>query len=422
MNAPVLTLALKSLLNRHLTAILTALAVAASVTLFVGVEKIREGTRAGFESTISDTDLIVGARSGAVNLLLYSVFRLGDPTSNISWESFERISEAPAVEWTIPISLGDSHRGYRVMGTSGAYFDHFRFGRGTELTFDDGAAFSGVFQVVLGAEVASALGYRLGDEIIVAHGVGRVSFMEHAGSPFRVVGILERTGTPVDRTVHVPLEGIEAIHIGWESGAPPSRRQEITIEDRLAADLTPDEITAFLVAVESPIQILRLQRQINTYEEEALSAIIPGVALSQLWGVISIAERALIAISMFVILVGLISVLTSISTSVNERRREMAILRAVGARPWHIFSLLVVEAGALAFAGALTGIVFVNIALLFVSGALQDRFGLVLETARLGWTDLAVVVAVPAAGALMGALPAWRALQNSLADGLSIRL
>ncbi len=159
---PILTLALKSLLNRRFTALLTLLSIALSVALLLGVERVRSETRASFSSTISGTDLIVGARSGPVQLLLYSVFRIGNATNNISWQSYQDIAAHPKVAWTVPISLGDSHRGFRVLGTTPGYFDHYRYARDRRLEFAAGARFDDLFDAVLGAEVADALGYRTG--------------------------------------------------------------------------------------------------------------------------------------------------------------------------------------------------------------------------------------------------------------------
>ena len=215
----IIGLASRSLYNRRGTAFLTVASIAISVALLLGVEKIRTEARSSFASTISATDLIVGARSGDINLLLYSVFRIGNATNNISWESYEDITSRPEVAWAIPISLGDSHRGFRVMGTTRDYFEHYRFARDRRLEMADGKPFAAVFDTVLGANVAEELGYRVGDPIVVAHGAGATSFMEHDDKPFKVVGILARTGTPVDRTVHVSLEGIEAIHVDWQQGA-----------------------------------------------------------------------------------------------------------------------------------------------------------------------------------------------------------
>ncbi|MGB5734980.1 MAG: ABC transporter permease, partial [Thiohalocapsa sp.] len=257
----ILILAAKSLLNRRFTALLTLLSIALSVALLLGVERVRNEARASFSSTISGTDLIVGARSGPVQLLLYSVFRIGNATNNISWQSYLDLAGHPKVAWTVPISLGDSHRGFRVLGTTGDYFDHYRYARDRGLELAAGERFDDLFDAVLGAEVADALGYSLGDEIIIAHGAGDVRFARHDDKPFRVAGILKRTGTPVDRTVHVSLEAIEAVHLGWQGGAPMPGLSTDAAAVR-AMDLTPDAITAVLVGLKSKIAAFAVQRYV----------------------------------------------------------------------------------------------------------------------------------------------------------------
>lgn len=417
MNSALFSLAWKSLLSRGTSAILTVLAVTLAVSLFLSVERIQSGVRASFNSTISDTDIIVGARGGAINLLLYSVFRLGDPTANISWESYERISTAPGVEWAVPISLGDSHRGYRVVGTTPDYFERYKYGRDLPLRLEAGIAFDTTHQAVLGSEVARRLGYAVGDRILLSHGIGDVSFAEHGGHDFAIVGILAATGTPVDRSVHVSLESIEAIHVGWEtgiaSGAPRDRDAE--------AALQPESITAAFIGTSSPIRVLSLQRQINSYSGEALSAVMPGVALTQLWQILGAGERAFRAISILVLLVGLISILTALTSGLNERRREMAVLRATGARPADIFTLLVMEAGGLAAIGALAGIILTQLAMAVVASIVQSRYGMDLYGTA-GLLEIAVFAAVTLAGAFAGTLPAWQAQRNVLSDGLSPKL
>lgn len=418
MRFPILSLAWRSIANRRATAILTVLTVAISMTLFLGVEKVRDGARESFANTISGTDLIVGARSSPVNLLLYSIFHIGDATNNLSWESYEAVASAPNVEWTVPIALGDSHRGYRVVGTENAFFERYQYAGDRSIAFAQGEGLDGLFDAVIGAAAARDLGYAPGDEIVVAHGGGSVGFVEHDSNPFTVTGILEPTGTPVDRSVFVGLEAIEAIHLGGATGSGTDASPEELAE----MDLAPDEITAFLVGLTSPTAALRLQRQVNTYPEEPLQAVIPGVALTQLWQVVGAAERTLAAVAAFVVLTGLICILTAILTSLNERRREMAILRALGARPVHIFALLVSEAALLAFFGAVLGAILTYLALLFGAPLLEDRFGVFLPGLTPGVYDLVLIGIVTLAAAILGLFPAWRALRNSLADGMTIRI
>ena len=415
---PILNLALRSIGNRRATAILTVLTVAISVMLFLGVEKVRHGARESFENTISGVDLIVGARSSPVNLLLYSVFHIGDATNNITWESYETVASAPGVAWTVPISLGDSHRGHRVIGSTPGLFEHYEYGGRRTLEFASGEPFDDLFDAVIGATVARELGYQTGDSIVVAHGMGEVGFVEHDNNPFTVVGVLAPTGTPLDQSVMVTLEAIEAIHMGGATGSGAT----VPAEQLREMDLTPDQLTAFYVGLNSPVAALRLQRAINTYPDEPLQAVIPGVALSQLWSIVGVAERTLAAVAAFVVLTGLVSILTAILTSLNERRREMAILRALGARPHHVFVLLVAEAALVALAGAVIGTLATYGALNMLAPLLEARFGLVLPGLAPGLYDLAIIGAVTGAAAVLGFFPAWRAYRNSLADGMTIRL
>ena len=215
----VFKIAAKSLWNRKATAILTIIAIAVSVTLLLGVERIRAEARNSFANTISGTDLVVGARGGSIQLLLYSVFRIGNATNNISWGSYREFADSPNVAWTIPFSLGDSHRGYRVLGTTPDYFKYYRYGEKRNLRFSNGGVFDDVFDAVLGADVAEKLSYGVGDPLVVTHGISKRGGTEHADKPFRISGILAKTGTPVDQTIHVSLAGIEAIHIDWRGGA-----------------------------------------------------------------------------------------------------------------------------------------------------------------------------------------------------------
>jgi putative ABC transport system permease protein len=413
-------LALQSLRNRALTASLTVLAIAVSVMLLLGVEKVRTGARQSFADTISGTDLIVGARSGAIQLLLYSVFRIGNATNNVTWKSYEDIAKRPEVAWSVPLSLGDSHHGFRVLGTTLDYFKHYKYRHGQQIAFAEGKPFSDLFDAVIGADVANTLGYKVGDKIIVAHGVGSVSFIEHADKPFRVSGILAKTGTPIDRTVHVSLEAIEAIHVDWQNGIPMPG-QSISAEEVRKMNLQPKAITAALVGLKSKLATFKLQRIINNYQEEPLSAIIPGAALQELWGLVGTAETALSVVSAMVVATALLGMVTMILTTLNERRREMAILRSVGARPVTILGLLATEAGLLTLAGVLVGVGLLYVALGLLQPYVDRTYGLQLSIdppTQREWLTLGCIVA---AGFVVGLLPAMRAYRLSLADGMTVR-
>lgn len=411
-------LAIASLGARVLTVAMTILAIALSVALFLGVEKVRTGAKASFADTISGTDLIVGARSGSVQLLLYSVFRIGNATNNVTWQSYQDIAARPDVEWIVPISLGDSHRQFRVMGTTTEFFDYYKYRQGRSLEMADGLIMSDLFDAVVGADVASTLNYSVGDPIIVAHGLA--SFTEHKDQPFRVSGVLAKTGTPVDRTVIVSMEAIEAIHVDWRSGAKIPG-QTTPLEEIRKMDLTPKAVTAALVGVESPLQTFGLQRAINEYPEEPLLAILPGVALQELWGIVGIAETALLAVSGMVVVTALIGMMATIFSSLNERRREMAIFRAMGARPATILGVLILEAMVMAAIGAILGLGLLYVGLFFAQPVVDSAFGLWLPINAPTLREVWVVLAVIGAGAIVSLVPALRAYRMSLADGMMVR-
>lgn len=414
-------LAAKSALNRRLTLGLTLVAVALSVTLLLGVERIRQEARDSFAQSVSGTDLVVGARTSPVQLMLYAVFRIGEATNNIRWQSYLTIVENPAVAWSIPLSLGDSHRGFPVLGTSTAYFEHFRYGDAQSLAFVAGKPFTEVFEAVLGAEVAERLGYRLNEHIVLNHGMGDVGLAEHSDKPFTVVGILARTGTPVDRTVHISLTAMEAIHLDWQGGAllpgltiPPEYVKKF--------DLTPKKITAALVGLKSRAGVFKMQREVNEFRGEPLLAVLPGVALDQLWQVVGIAERTLLAVSAMVVAVGLAGLVAVVLASLGERRRELAILRSVGARSMDVFLLLTAEGLSITVLGALLGVAVLTVLTFFLGPVAQSHFGITLRPRWVSVDELRLLGTVVGAGLVASLIPGYRAYKLSLADGLTPRL
>lgn len=415
-----LKLTLLSLWNRRASVLLTLLAIAISIALLLGVDYIRKEAKASFLSTISGTDLVVGARSGSVQLLLYSVFRIGNATNNISWKSYQELAAHPQIAWTIPLSLGDSHRGFRVLGTNQDYFRYYRFGDKRTLEFAQGQAFVGVFDTVLGAEVARKLGYQLGDKIVIAHGTSAVSTALHADKPFTVTGILKPTGTPLDRTVHITLEGLEAVHIDWVAGTKISG-YSISAEEAVKKNLQPKLITAFLLGLKTRTTAFQVQREINNYKREPLLAILPGVALADLWQALGLFETVLRIISGFVVIAGLVGMLTTVLSTLNERRREMAILRAVGAHPYHILLLFILEALVLTLGGCLLGMLLVSVLVWTAQPWVIAEYGFYLRTWLPDSSSLGLITLVASLALILSLLPGTIAYRRSLQDGLTIR-
>jgi len=302
--------------------------------------------------------------------LLYSVFRIGNPTANISWTTYSELSNHPKVAWAIPISLGDSHKGYRVMGTTTDFFKHFKYGKKRPIEFDSGDEFSEVFDLVLGAEVAKRLNYSLNDPIVLAHGIAATSFSMHDQHPFKVVGILEPTGTPVDQTLLVSLEGIEAIHENWQTGFTSQTKLDAEV------DLTPESITAFMVGLTSRMSTFRVQRSINQYQNEPMTAILPGVALSELWQIMGSVENILLLISYLVLLASLLGLSAMLLASIRERHQEIQLLRVIGAPAWYIFLIVELEAILIAIISAAISLSVLWLGLFSLQDTLSSEFGL----------------------------------------------
>ena len=418
----ILHLAWESIMNRKFTTILTILSIAVSTSLLLGVDKIQKSARASFINTISGTDLVVGARTGGVQLLLYSVFHIGDATANVTWKTVMDIKNRREVKWIVPIALGDSHRGYRVVGTSREYFEKFKYRRNIALRFTEGRKFSDLFDTVLGADVASSLNYKIGDKIVLAHGTGPISMgQDHGDTPFKVSGILEYTGTPVDKAVHVSMEAIEAIHVGWETGAFSDQGNKKSPESLRKMNLSPKAVTALYVGLKSRMSTFSLQRWINTYLQEPITAILPGVIFGQLWSMIGNVEKALLIVSTLVVFTAILGMIISILASLNERRREMAILRAIGAKPIQIFTLFSAEATTIAFLGVLIGFLGLYGILFLIQPYIENLTGLYLEITAPQWNEIILMISIVVGAFLAGIVPALRAYRTSLSDGLMIR-
>lgn len=413
------SIAWRSAWNRRFTLSLTLASIALATLLLLGTERLRTELRANFSSAVSGTDLIVGARTGSTQLLLYSVFRIGAATNNMRWSSVQALQAQPRVAWVVPISLGDSHRGFPVLATTPDYFTHFRYGAKQSLALQQGRPFDQLFDAVLGADVAEQLGYQLGQAITLAHGSGVSSgplAADHDDKPFTVVGILARTGTPVDRTVHIGLPAMQALHLDWLGGAPMPGLK-ISPEQLRKFDLTPKSFTAALVGLQSRAAVFSVQRWVSNYADEPLMAILPGVALDELWQVIGAGEKALLAMSALVGAVSLAGLISVVLAGLNERRRELAVLRAVGAGPWHVLALLALEGALVTALGVLLGALLAAGGIALLGPWLQSEYGLSLSLQAPTAQEWLLAGAVLLAGWLASLLPGIRAYRLSLVAG-----
>ncbi len=423
-----LMLARASLWSRRTTVALTVLSVATSFALLLSVERLRSSAKASFEGTISGTDLLIGARGSSVQLLLYAVFRLGEPVPELSWNSYEAITTHPEVAWSVPISLGDSVRGFRVLGSTEEYFKHYRYGARSPLRLRAGRTFEADSDAVLGSEVARALGWSVGDRFPIQHGID-VHADAHDHYMFEVVGVLEPTGTPVDRTVHVSLAGLALAHHepdehaghGHEGHREHAHEEhgEHDHDEQVGARL--ETVSAVMVGLRSKMGILQMRAWINDRPGESIMAVMPGRAFQQLWSTVGVAERTLRFVGILVALAGVLALVAIILATVSERRREMALLRSIGASPLDVAGLIVGEAVLLALASVSTALVAVYVGGWIGETMLVSRLGLRLSLGALTISDLPWVVAFVATAAVASLVPAAVSYRRTLSDGLLVR-
>lgn len=420
-----LRLAAASAWNRRLPLALAVGAVALACALMLTTERLREGLRSGFSQALSGTDLIVAARSHPIQILLATVFHIGQPTQNISRGAVESLAKLPQVAWVVPIALGDSFRGHPVVATSSVFFQQIRTGDRRPLAFASGEAFAdgGSLQVVLGAAVAQRFGLTPGDRVVLAHGTGVIASSDHAQHPFQVVGVLAATGTPIDRTLLIALESHQALHSDWVAGVAPVRpgsRSEATRTDSgAAASKLPSSLTAALVGLHQRGTVFSVQRNLESPRPEPLSAVLPGVALDELWQVVGQAERLVWLTGILVGVAALAGLVGVMLAGLEARRRELAVLRSLGARPSTLVQLVIWEGAIVAAIGNTLGILASTGALLAFEPWLRARLGIELATADGSIGLLGVVVGIQACAMIVAALPGWRALRLSLADGLT---
>jgi len=464
-----ITLAFQSILNRWLSCLLIILTLSASISLFFTVTRIQESVRVGFQNTVSGVDSIIAARGGNLQILLNSVFLIGEPPNKITWESYKDIDKMKGINFLVPISLGDSHKGYRVVGTTNSYFKNIKFGNKKDLTFsaniNKGIGFSNVFDVVIGSSVAEKLNYSIGSEIEITHGLGKSGVVhsfnsskeddhddhadhdddaehedhddhvdhdddakhedhddhaEHAHdmAGFKVSGILEATGTPIDSAVYISVLGYEVIHKGWIAN---QKVMDISEEHLMDEDLEPTSISAIFVSLKNRTQIFQLQRDVLNYKKEALSAVLPGLTLSRLWALTSNIDKAFKIITAFIIFIALLGMTAMTIAGLNSRRREMAILRSVGASPRVVVSLLLIESVIISLISTIIGYLMMFFIFYFGQGILENHYGIYIEGYSIKYDDVKIILAIVFCSLLATIIPAFRVYRSTLRDGLSVK-
>ena len=407
-----------SMRSRLVPIVLVIVALSASMALLLAVDRIQQATKNGFNQSLSGVDLVLGPGGSGLELVLYTVFHLGKPTNNITTETVSDITDDPMVEWAVPIALGDNHRGYRVISTTDEYFDRIKFGGDQPLVFAQGAPFSDLNETVIGSEVAEALGYALDTSIFVTHGSQMIGKL-HDDFSFKITGILESTGTPIDRAVFVSLEGYELVHLGWQNGSKTVSLQNLDINAIPKERLYPKTVTAVYLGLTSKLSLFKFIRAVRDYPEEAISAVIPGVALAELWSIVGIVDSVFQLLNWLIIGISIVGMVTMIITGLDSRTRELTILRALGLSPPKLAGLVLLETVIISLTAVLSAIVLVWFLTVAAADLLNQWAGVRIELTWLAIDELSTIMIIVLAGVCASLIPAGMVYRRSLHKGFS---
>lgn len=402
------TLVWRNLARRRLNAVLTASSVALGVAVVVAILAIHAGGGEAFRQSAFGCDLVVGGKGSALQLVLNSLFHLDRSPGNLAWERYRELAAHRGVAWAVPIAVGDSYRGYRVVGTTDRFFRDFRPRpdrsfeiEGRPFRFDaarlegvmSGGTAEGTFEAVVGSVAARRAGLGLGATFRVSHGVEGEG--EEHGETWTVVGILRPTGTPHDRAIFINLDSFYAT-AGHEARA---------------------EVSAVLVKAKSEGTAYQLEHDLNRRPDVVAAA--PGRVVGELLELVGKVDLLLLVVAALVVVVAAVSILVSLYASMAERRRSIAILRALGAPRSAVFRMMLLESVALCFLGGAGGIVLGHLLTAAAGRALSAWAGVEIAAFAFHPEEPAVFGGVLVLGALAGALPAWAAYRLEVAEGLS---
>lgn len=405
----------RSLRQHFVSTLITALSIALATGLTMAVFAIRDQAYAAFAGGPVGFDAVLGARGSQLQLVLNAVFHLETSPGNIPWSLYKAIEQDPGVSLAVPYAVGDSYQGYRIVGTTAALFSDLELRPGQRLALASGRQFSPDAQeAVVGSLAAQRLGLAVGDEFSPAHGLTADAAADH-DDHYRVVGVLAPTNSPSDRVIWIPIDGVYRMsgHVLRGSGRPfrPVEGEPIGDEHR--------EVSAVMLKLADPQAGFFLSQRINGQGRVATLAWPIGRVVAELFDRIGWITQVLALVAYLVVAVATGSVLASIYTSLNERRRDFAILRALGARRAVVSAVIVLEATLITALGAVGGFGIYVAILAVARSVIRAQTGVVLDV--LAWhtalwlTPLALI----ALGAIAGLLPAWKAYRTDVAEHLS---
>lgn len=393
----------RSLRQHLLSTIVTALSLSLAGGLLMTVWSLKTQARQTFERMDGGWDAVLGARSSKLQLVLNAVFHLEASPGNIRPADLAALAASPVVKTVVPLAMGDNYQGFRIVGTSTNHFTDHEFAEGRKFRVREGRLFEdGYREALIGAFAAEKLGFKVGTEFKPYHGLNYASNardnVQH-DEVYVVVGVLEASNTPADRVVWIPIAGIQNM-----AGHDPA---------------TSQDVSAALVKLRDPAAGFRLDQLYNKQGDKLTFAWPIGTVMAQLFDKIGWFDSVLTLVAWLVALVAAASVLASIYNSMSARRRDLAILRALGARRRIIFTSIVAEASAIAAMGAACGFL-VHFALLYGAAVLvRTQTGVVIEPFQPSWVWLWAPASLIGLAALAGTVPAFKAYGVDVASSLS---
>ena len=388
----------KSLRQHMLSTIVTALGIALATGLLMAVWVVKSQSNKSFTGVAGGFDAVLGARSAKLQLVLNSIFHLEDSPGNVAWADFEEIRKHPAVMFALPVAVGDNYRGFRLVGTTTNLFTEVEISAGHKHKMSAGRAFNAGFaEAVVGSFASQQLGLKVGDKFHPYHGLLYDEKQQHAET-YVVTGILAPSNTPADRVIWIPLEGLQNM--------------------KGHAAQAASEISSVLVKLRSAMAGKQLDTLYNKQGTRLTFAWPVAQVISQLFEKLGWFDRVLALIAWLVALVASASILVSLYNSMNERRREIAILRALGARRADIFGAVILESSAIATIGALAGFAVYFVIVSAAAAIIRAQVGVVINP----WAGDAVLLWAPAGiialGAFAGIVPAVKAYRTDVAENL----
>ena len=412
-----LLIARRSLRQHLLSTLVTVLSVALGTGLVMAVFALSKASEDAFKSGDGGFQGVLGARGSQTQLVLNTVFHLQTSPGNIPWELYTRLQEHPAVEAAVPYLVGDNYRGFRIVGTTPELFDVFRASGRKPLTMRQGGRVFGALarEAVIGETVAVKTGLRVGDTFKPVHDVAAGGKTHNV--LFTVVGILEATGAPVDRVVWIPIEGAFRMegHVLRGEGTEYRPEEGVAIPDE------HKEVSAVMVRFRDGKEAagIMLAQQVNMQGKAATFAFPVARIVADLFGSMGWAAKVLRLVAYLVMAVAAASILASLYNTMHERRREFAVLRALGARRSTVFGVILTESALIALLGALAGFLVYAVILAAVATVVRRQTGVVIDWSTwhpaLVWTPLAMI----GLGVLAGLLPGRKAYSVDVASTLS---